>query len=104
MAETTGVTRMTAATMTGYTPGSPPRFGDGNVRIWTKDGDQPRSANSIHLGGNLVMDGAYYTAQNLGFADSNGNLLTTTITLCVEGHSVRWTARDRWPAATGAKL
>jgi hypothetical protein len=70
-------------TMTGFTPGSPPRFGDGNVRIWTKDGDQPRSANSIHLGGNLVMDGTYYTAQQLGFTDNN-----RTITLYVEGHSL----------------
>ena len=68
---------------TGYTPGSPPRFGDGNIRIWNKDGDQPRSANSISSYGNLVMDGAYYTAEHLGFTDTE-----RTITLYVEGHSL----------------
>ena len=77
-------------TMTGYSPASPPRFGDGNIRIWTKDGDQPRSANSIHLGGNLVTDGMSYTAQQLGFADTN-----RTITLYVEGHMLSSTLGNR---------
>ena len=56
---------------------------DGNIRIWTKDGDQPRSGNDIKQGGNLVMDGAIYTAAQLGFTDNN-----RTITLYVEGHRV----------------
>ena len=74
---------MTTPTMTGFTPGSPPQFGDGNIRIWTKDGDEARSANSIHLGGNLVMNDMSYTAQQLGFTDTE-----RTITLYVEGHSL----------------
>jgi hypothetical protein len=76
--------------MTDYTPGSPPQqFGDGNVRIWTKDGNEPRNASDIKLNGNLITDGAIYTSQQLGFADNNGNLLTNMITLYVECHSVR---------------
>jgi len=84
-----------STTMTGYSPASPPRFGDGNIRIWTKDGDQPRSASDVKQYGNLVMDGTSYTAQNLGFTDSSGNLLTNTITLYVEGHMLSSTPGNR---------
>jgi len=71
------------------TPGrEPQQFGNGNIRIWMKDGNLPRNGNDIKQYGNIVSDGAIYTAEQLGFADTNGTLLTNTITLYVEGHSL----------------
>ena len=66
------------------TPGRPPvQSGNGNIRIWTKDGNNPRNGNDIKLYGNLITDGAIYTASQLGFTDTE-----RTITLYVEGHSL----------------
>ena len=76
--------------MSGFTPGSPPRFGDGNIRIWTKDGNEPRSGNDIKQYGNLVSDGVSYTAEQLGFTAAN-----RTITLYVEGHMPSSTLGNR---------
>jgi len=61
---------------------APPAFGDGTIRIWTKDGPSPRNALNVSAGGDFVMlsDGIVsYTPQQLGFSNS-----VRTITLYVE--------------------
>jgi len=65
-----------------------PSYNDGEIRIWTRDGGQVRMLWNLKDGGNLVETGVDFTLQELGFLDSNGTLITDTITLYVEGVSV----------------
>jgi hypothetical protein len=66
----------------------PPSERNGEIRIWTKNGYETRSGWNLSDNGHFVESGAVFTLEELGFVDSNGNLLSTTITLYVEGHSV----------------
>ncbi len=61
---------------------SPPAFGDGTIRIWTKDGYSARNANSLLAGGDYVMPSASYTPAQLGMSDSDRDVV-----LFVEGVS-----------------
>ena len=64
---------------------NPPRYGDGTIRIWTRDGSFSRNGLIVTAGGDNVMStgtsitDTYYTPEQLGFSES-----VRTVTLYVE--------------------
>ena len=66
----------------------PPTERNGEIRIWTKNGHETRSGWNLSDNGHFVESGVAFTLEELGFVDSNGNLVTDTITLYAEGVSL----------------
>ena len=66
----------------------PPVDRNGEIRIWTKNGYEMRSGWNLADNGHFVESGIWFTLEELGFLDEYGDLITTTITLYVEGVSL----------------